>query len=49
MLKPNGDALDANDVVAPVNNLAHSLFKDVQVSIGGFKVSGNTETYPYRA
>ena len=49
VLKPNGDPLDANDVVAPVNNLAHSLFKDVQVSIGGFKVSGNTETYPYRA
>ena len=32
------------DVVAPVNNFAHSLFKDVQVTVGGFKISGNTET-----
>ena len=49
VLKASGEAIEDTDVVAPVNNLAHSLFKDVQVSIGGFKVSGNTETYPYRA
>lgn len=49
VVKATGAALGENDEVAPVNNLAHSLFKDVQVSIGGFKVSGNTETYPYRA
>ena len=48
--KADGSALDDKDTaVAPVNNLAHSLFKDVQVSIGGYKVSGNTETYAFRA
>ena len=49
VLKSDGNALAATDVVAPVNNFGHSLFKDVQVSMGGYKVSGNTETYAVRA
>ena len=50
VLKADGTALGAADVVvAPVNNFGHSQFKDVQVSIGGYKVSGNTETYAMRA
>ena len=49
VLKANGEAIADTDVVAPVNNLGHSLLKDVQVTVGGFKVSGNTETYGFLA
>ena len=37
------------DECAPVCNFLHSLFRDVQVLIGDGKVSGNADTYPYRA
>ena len=34
---------------APVNNLLHSIFANVQLLINGEKMTGNYEQYPYEA
>ena len=34
---------------APVNNILHSIFSNVQLLINGEKVTGNYEQYPYKA
>ena len=39
----------AADEAAPVNNLLHSIFSNVQMLINGEKVTGNYEQYPYKA
>ena len=39
----------AADKAAPVNNLLHSIFSNVQMLINGEKVTGNYEQYPYKA
>lgn len=45
---------DANNVTAadnlfPVNNLAHSLFKQITVRLNGMLISSQTERYQYKA
>ncbi|KAK6189082.1 hypothetical protein SNE40_005125 [Patella caerulea] len=50
--KNNGDDLDADSQVAPINNLFHSLFKDVKLRLGKDAetlVTTSLPTYPYRA
>jgi hypothetical protein len=47
--RANGTALDAGDTVGPVNNLLHSLFSQVDVSLNGTLITNSTNTYPYRA
>ena len=42
-------AVTAADEAAPVNNLLHSIFSNVQMLINGEKVTGNYEQYPYKA
>ena len=49
ILKNDGTALGADDHIGPVNNWMHSLFEEVQLSIGDTIVSSATHTYPYRA
>ena len=39
----------ATDEAAPVNNILHSIFANVQMLINGEKVTGNYEQYPYKA
>ena len=47
----DGDGTDvtAADKAAPVNNVLHSIFSNVQMLINGEKVTGNYEQYPYKA
>lgn len=45
----NGANLDAADTVGPVNNLLHSLFSQVDVSLNGTLITSSSNTYPYRA
>ena len=42
-------AVTAADEAAPVNNLLHSIFSNVQMLINGEKVTGNYEQCPYKA
>lgn len=42
-------ALVADDAVAPVNNLLHSLFSDCEISVCGTRVNDKESHYPYRA
>ena len=37
------------DDIAPVNNILHSLFSDIQLKIGDRVVEGGVNMYPYRA
>ena len=47
--KANGDNVAAADRLWPVNNLAHSLFKQVSVRLNGALISPQTDTYHYKA
>jgi hypothetical protein len=47
--KANGNNLDDNDAVGPVNNFLHSLFSQVDVSLNGTLITNSSNTYPYRA
>ena len=47
--KANGDNLDPNTQVGPVNLFLHSLFSQVDVSLNERLISLSTNTYPYRA
>ena len=49
VVQENGNNLEAEDAVAPVNNLLHSMFSQVDVSLNGTQISSSTNTYPYRA
>jgi len=49
IVRANGNELDAADTVGPVNNLLHSLFSQVDVSLNGTLITNSTNTYPYRA
>src|SRR5437868_590660 len=44
-----GKPLVAADAVAPVNNLLHSLFGQVEISLNGTNVNSASNIYPYRA
>lgn len=48
-LKPRTGVMDANDKVAPVNNLLHSLFNQLDVSFNQKLVSPSNNAYAYRA
>ena len=47
--KPDGTLLQVTDDAAPVNNIAHSLFRATQFLINGEKVTSNNEDYAARA
>ena len=47
--KANGNDIDPNTAVGPVNNWMHSLFSQVDVTLNGTLVTPSTNTYPYRA
>ena len=47
--KANGNALDPNAEVGPVNLFLQSLFSQVDVSLNEQLISPSTNTYPYRA
>jgi hypothetical protein len=47
--RANGDALVPADTVGPVNNLLHSLFSQVDVSLNGTLITNSSNTYHYRA
>jgi hypothetical protein len=47
-----GDGTDltgANSTSTPVNNILHSLFSEIDVSLNGKVVTPGTDTYPYKA
>lgn len=39
----------ANSTSTPVNNILHSLFTEIDVSLNGKVISPGTDTYPYKA
>ena len=47
--KDNATNLAAADVMAPVNNLAHALFKQINVRLNGTLISPQTDTYHLKA
>ena len=47
--KANGDNLDPNMLVGPVNLFLNSLFSQVDVSLNERLIFPSTNTYPYRA
>ncbi len=47
--RANGDNLEADDTVGPVNNFLHSLFSQVDVSLNGTLITNSTNTYAYRS
>ena len=48
-VRANGANLEAADTVGPVNNLLHSLFSQVDVSLNGTLITNSSNTYPYRS
>jgi hypothetical protein len=52
VMKGTGDAataLAADDAVAPVNNMMHSMFSDCEITVCGTRVTDKESHYPYRA
>lgn len=47
--KPDDTNLAATDVVAPVNNILHSLFSDVSISLNNTVIEGGNFNYSYKA
>ncbi|XP_072014879.1 uncharacterized protein F54H12.2-like [Amphiura filiformis] len=47
--RANGNDLEAQDQVGPINLFLHSLFSQVDISINGRLVSHSSSTYTYRA
>jgi len=47
--KPNGEDLDVDTPVGPVNLFLHSLFSQVDISLNGTQITPSMNTYPYRA
>jgi hypothetical protein len=47
--RTNGNNVDNDDTVGPVNNFLHSLFSQVDISLNGTLITNSTNTYPYRA
>jgi hypothetical protein len=47
-----GDGADltgANSTSTPMNNILHTLFSEINVSLNGKVVTLGTDTYPYKA
>ena len=49
ILNDKGDPISENDAVAPVNNLANSLFKQVEIKLNGNSVEPTNNGYAYKA
>lgn len=49
IVKGSGEAIASTDVVSPANNILHTLFSDVDVSICGTQITDTGKHYPYRA
>lgn len=47
--KQDNTPFTADTDAAPINNMLHSIIKDVQVLIGGHKINGSTDTYAHKA
>ena len=47
--KPDGTDVTAADEAAPVKNILHSMFTNMQMLINGEKLTGNFEQYLYKA
>ena len=47
--KANGDDLVVDETLWPVNNLAHSLFKQINVRLNGTLMNDQSDTYHYKA
>ncbi|XP_064622574.1 uncharacterized protein F54H12.2-like [Lineus longissimus] len=47
--KADGTDLEENAKVGPVNNLLHTLFSQIDLSLNGQLVTSANNTYPYRA
>ena len=45
----DGTNLAADEAVAPVNNMLHSMFSQVDVFLNGTQITSSTNTYAYRA
>ena len=49
LVEANGGALSATSKVAPINNILHSLFSQVTVSLKDNIITQSNSNYPYRA
>ena len=49
VVQPDGTVVTAADEAAPVNNILHSVFSNVQMLVNGEKLTGNYEQYPYKS
>nr|XP_022294823.1 uncharacterized protein F54H12.2-like [Crassostrea virginica] len=48
--KDNGNALTGADgVSSPINNIVHSLFSEIDLSLNGKVITPGTDTYPFKA
>ena len=45
----NGHAIDAGEVVAPVNNWLHSLWSQIDLYLNGTLVTSSSSSYAFRA
>ncbi|XP_022294910.2 uncharacterized protein F54H12.2-like [Crassostrea virginica] len=45
----SGAPLDGDDASTPVNNILHSLFSEIDLSLNGKVITPGTDTYPYKA
>ena len=47
--KEDGGNLDAAEILYPVNNLAHSIIKQIDLQLNGTLISPQSDTYHYKA
>ena len=48
-IQDSGAPLGADDASTPVNNILHSLFSEIDLSLNGKVITPGTDTYPYKA
>ena len=48
-IQDSGAPLDGDDASTPVNNILHSLFSEIDLSLNGKVITPGTATYPYKA
>ena len=49
LVKADGNDFGDADNIAPINNIIHSLFSDVELKIGDKVIEGGVSMYPYRS
>jgi hypothetical protein len=47
--KADGSPIGTDEKVGPINNMLHSLFSQVDVSLNGIQITDSTNTYSFRA